>query len=396
MMSRDPAAPTALGDRLRSLLKAQAARIVAAPDPMRDPSADGTAGGEEALRVLMTVIYPRLAASRPRAGDHELASRLFRAIEREAYRDIRFLDAFNGYAGLAPADPPFADGSLWPGVASAYLRAITAFVSGVAFEESVRALGAPWSGPLQPAHAKIEAIAPVKRILVLADNPSIGWRIHREVASIHGLDVHVLICRPRSQPWLKFATRQAAGLLLAARRNGGILGSLGQGRWTFLPKELDDPAVVDWIRRGNFDVGLHGMGVIYRRPVLDAFRHGVLNAHIGLLPPFRGRSVVEWSLLAGAPLGTSVFFIDEGIDTGDRFIVWRPALTQLPPTVEALKGSLFQSDGASYAAALSLLRRPDFRPAFNDASRGRRFYVMSELLRPLVQWALDRRRDTAT
>lgn len=383
-----------IGDKLRAMLQAQSDCTAATPDAHTPWAVDAasTAVGEDALRILMTVVYPRLAASRPRAGDYELASRLLRTVESEACHDIRFLDAFNVYAELAPHQPPFGDPTLWPGVAGAYRRAIAAYTSGTAFEDGVRTTGAPWSGSLQPPHPALSSIAPVERVLVLADNPSAGWRIHREVTQISGLDVHVLICRPRSQSWAKFAMRQGGGLLIAARRSGRIFGSLGRGRWTFLPRELDDPVVVDWIAHRKFDIGLHGMGVIYRRPVLEAFRHGILNAHIGLLPPFRGRSVVEWSLLSGAPLGTSVFFIDEGIDTGDRFVLWRPASKPLPPTVEALRAGLFAADGTSYAAALSQLRTPAFRPALNDVARGQRYYVMSQLLRPLAQWALDSRR----
>ncbi len=43
---------------------------------------------------------------------------------------------------------------------------------------------------------------------------------------------------------------------------------------------------------------------------------GVLNAHGGILPEYRGMNVMEWSLLQGDQIGVTVHFIDSKIDTG--------------------------------------------------------------------------------
>src|SRR5262249_43615919 len=45
-------------------------------------------------------------------------------------------------------------------------------------------------------------------------------------------------------------------------------------------------------------------------------RLGVLNAHMGLLPAYRGMNVAEWAALEGATVGCTVHLIDSGIDTG--------------------------------------------------------------------------------
>ena len=41
-----------------------------------------------------------------------------------------------------------------------------------------------------------------------------------------------------------------------------------------------------------------------------------LNVHPGLLPFYRGQNPVQWSVKNLAPIGATVHFIDEGIDTG--------------------------------------------------------------------------------
>src|SRR5205823_2979375 len=42
----------------------------------------------------------------------------------------------------------------------------------------------------------------------------------------------------------------------------------------------------------------------------------ILNAHMGLLPAFRGMNVVEWAALEGTHVGCTVHWIDSGVDTG--------------------------------------------------------------------------------
>jgi hypothetical protein len=64
------------------------------------------------------------------------------------------------------------------------------------------------------------------------------------------------------------------------------------------------------------DLGIHAGAGLLRRPLIDAFRLGVLNAHMGLLPAYRGMNVAEWAALEGAPVGCTVHLIDSGIDTG--------------------------------------------------------------------------------
>jgi methionyl-tRNA formyltransferase len=58
-----------------------------------------------------------------------------------------------------------------------------------------------------------------------------------------------------------------------------------------------------------------GAGIL-RPPVLAVPRLGTLNAHMGILPAYRGMNVTEWSVFHGDPAGATVFWVDEGIDTG--------------------------------------------------------------------------------
>ena len=58
-----------------------------------------------------------------------------------------------------------------------------------------------------------------------------------------------------------------------------------------------------------------GAGIL-RRQILAVPRLGTLNAHMGLLPAYRGMNACEWSAFHGDSIGCSVLWVDDGIDTG--------------------------------------------------------------------------------
>jgi folate-dependent phosphoribosylglycinamide formyltransferase PurN len=79
---------------------------------------------------------------------------------------------------------------------------------------------------------------------------------------------------------------------------------------------LDSADAVAGIKALRPDLGIHAGAGLLRRPLIDTFRLGVLNAHMGVLPAYRGMNVAEWAALEGAPVGCTVHLIDSGIDTG--------------------------------------------------------------------------------
>lgn len=59
-------------------------------------------------------------------------------------------------------------------------------------------------------------------------------------------------------------------------------------------------------------------GLILPQTILDTPRHGCLNAHVSLLPRFRGAAPIQRAILAGdTETGVSIMQMDAGLDTGD-------------------------------------------------------------------------------
>jgi methionyl-tRNA formyltransferase len=58
-------------------------------------------------------------------------------------------------------------------------------------------------------------------------------------------------------------------------------------------------------------------GRILKADALSATRLGFMNAHFSLLPKYRGAAPVQWALVRGEKkTGVSLFWLDEGMDTG--------------------------------------------------------------------------------
>ena len=154
-------------------------------------------------------------------------------------------------------------------------------------------------------------------------------------------------------------------------------------RVVFLPHPINHPVSVAQLKRKKLDIGLLNSGIIYREPTIAAFRLGILNPHIGILPAYRGRNVMEWSVLNGDPVGVTVFFIDGGIDTGERIVIKEQVDISEFPSINRAKQYLFDLDGSFFRKALIKLTAENPSTQINDGS-GHRYYVMSKLFQGVV------------
>jgi Formyl transferase len=228
------------------------------------------------------------------------------------------------------------------------------------------------------------------RVAVIAGSLAAGMRIATEIDRLPAVDISIVcLNQGMRSPFLRWL-REFALLLKCFRWQHltKLWGYASTGKLLILVGAPDDPAVVEQLRGLQSDVGLHTTNVIYREATIAAFRLGILNAHIGVLPGYRGRSVAEWSVLQGSPTGITVFFIDSGIDTGPRIVLREVIPAKGRTSVQALKAELFGSDARLYRQALEALLSEGFQCQYNDVSQGKRYYVMSSLLTEVVDTML--------
>jgi hypothetical protein len=221
------------------------------------------------------------------------------------------------------------------------------------------------------------------RIGILANSLPAARSIYEEAKAVPGSDVFVLLCPLNGSNLLRHIARF---IVRGGRWNS--LRMMSAGKVVRLRKALDDPQTIAQLKEMRLDLGLHKSGNIYRAVTIDCFRLGILNAHVGLLPKYRGRSVMEWSLLQGDPVGISVFFVDEGIDTGERIVFSETVDISHCQTLTDAKQYLFDLAARFYRRAIERLGSENVAFQRNDGS-GRRYYVMSKLFQDVAESCLE-------
>lgn len=85
-----------------------------------------------------------------------------------------------------------------------------------------------------------------------------------------------------------------------------------------LEKKINDKASIQLIREYEPDLLVSiGGNQIFKKPIIELAPKGCLNLHTALLPKYRGLMPSFWVLKNNEKeTGVSVFFVDEGIDSG--------------------------------------------------------------------------------
>lgn len=228
------------------------------------------------------------------------------------------------------------------------------------------------------------------RVAILAHSFSSAYAIHKAVADASRHELFIVLSPSPQRSALSSRLANFARLILTTLKRFDFkpLQLLASGRLIFLGGSFHDQKSVEIFRKLKFDIGLHKAGVIYRDATIDSFRLGILNHHIGILPAYRGRSVLEWSILQGDPVGITVFFIDAGIDTGARIVILEEVDISGCKSVAEAKAYLFDLDRVFFPRALALVG--DGKTSFltNDGS-GPRYFVMSKLFQEAVDLMLE-------
>jgi methionyl-tRNA formyltransferase len=151
------------------------------------------------------------------------------------------------------------------------------------------------------------------------------------------------------------------------------------------------------LKQWSPDLVVFAGGNILRRPLLEVPRLGVLNAHLGLLPEVRGMSSPEWSLLLNAPVGVTIHYIDEGIDTGP--VLQRCELPDAArfETLPDLRDRLIAFGVEKMADVVAALDRGTISAKRQfSLDKDNQFFVMHEGLQALAAQRLGRTRVPTT
>lgn len=87
----------------------------------------------------------------------------------------------------------------------------------------------------------------------------------------------------------------------------------------FCSADLDQQSIIEILEKVNADIAVSvNWLTIIRENILGIFRYGVLNAHCGDLPRYRGNACPNWAIIKGEKqFAISIHFMTEALDSGD-------------------------------------------------------------------------------
>ena len=170
---------------------------------------------------------------------------------------------------------------------------------------------------------------------------------------------------------LKFLTR-IAGQPVPARIAELVAG-------TSIPCHSVDnhnsPGCRDRLRTLGPDLVVLGGTRILRLPILEIAPRGTINAHPGLLPWLRGSSSVGWALYKDLPVGSTVHYVDAGIDTGP-ILLQRQLPVRRGQSYEQIVRGVLTLSGNLMAEALEHLERGTVQAVPQDLEVGETLRVI--------------------
>jgi methionyl-tRNA formyltransferase len=124
------------------------------------------------------------------------------------------------------------------------------------------------------------------------------------------------------------------------------------------------------------DIIVLGGSRIIRSNIIKIPKIGILNAHPGLLPEYRGVDVIPWALINSDDMGVTVHFVDQGVDTGDICVqeklplMKKDSIPKLEKRAEVLAGKLMVK------VLQSITKFGKYQTIENQKEKGKQYYKM--------------------
>lgn len=154
-------------------------------------------------------------------------------------------------------------------------------------------------------------------------------------------------------------------------------------------RNINSKTAVDCIKKRNIDVLLNAGGGIFKTSIINAPRIGILNAHMGFLPSFRGMNVMEWSLFYDHKIGVTLHFIERGIDTGD-ILLFKQIPIEKGDTIAALRAKSQVINVEFMLKCIGLLRHGDINRINQVSGDGKQYFLMHHRLKEIVESKLKK------
>ena len=133
---------------------------------------------------------------------------------------------------------------------------------------------------------------------------------------------------------------------------------------------------------------LRGCGII-RPEIIGIAKTGVLNAHYGELPKYRGVYATEWAILHGDQPVVTMHFVDQHVDSGD-ILASRPVPLRAGATLASLRDDSSRVGGELLADVLDNLEQGVIRPRKQATDEGTQYFSMHPRIHAVAERRLHR------
>jgi len=137
------------------------------------------------------------------------------------------------------------------------------------------------------------------------------------------------------------------------------------------------------------DVIIYAGGGIVKKEIIKNAKKGVINAHMGLLPEYRGMNVLEWSLFKEDGLGVSVHYIDEGIDTGPMLLQKKIDIIK-GDNIESLRNKTTPLSVELVSEVIKGIEKNKLKP--KKQGSGKQYFIMHPRLKKIVEKRLKKKK----
>lgn len=151
---------------------------------------------------------------------------------------------------------------------------------------------------------------------------------------------------------------------------------------------INSKEAVDYIKNREVDVLINAGGGIFKKAFISAPRIGILNAHMGFLPSYRGMNVLEWSLFYGHKIGVTLHFIDRGIDTGD-ILLFKEIPIERGDSINTLRAKSLVINIELMIQGINLIINKNETRIKQKFEQGKQYFVMHKRLKDLVERTLQ-------
>jgi len=151
-----------------------------------------------------------------------------------------------------------------------------------------------------------------------------------------------------------------------------------------LTKDINSKDTISFLGSAEFDLFIYAGGGIVRKPLIELPKMGILNAHMGLLPRYRGMNVLEWSLFHGDQIGVTVHFISEGVDTGP-ILLQRNIEIENGDTIDSLRDKSLPMSVEMLAETVSRLKTCQIDRIEQRKDEGKQYFAMHDRLKDSVE-----------